>query len=44
MYRLIRWLVLMAFAWAMARSLPSLARYLRMREMSNRGLNPTESS
>ena len=33
MYRLVRWCVLVALAWLTVRSLPSVARYLRMREM-----------
>jgi hypothetical protein len=33
MSRLIRWLALVGLCWATVRSLPSLARYLRMREM-----------
>jgi len=33
MYRAIRWLVLVSTAWAVTRSLPGLARYLRMRAM-----------
>jgi hypothetical protein len=33
MYRLIRWVVLVLFAWIVAHSLPSIARYLKMRSM-----------
>jgi hypothetical protein len=33
MYRLVRWVVLVGVAWTTARSLPSLARYMRMRNM-----------
>jgi len=33
MYRQIRWLALVTLAWMVTRSLPSLARYLRMRAM-----------
>jgi hypothetical protein len=33
MYRLVRWAVLVAAAWMTVRGLPSLARYLKMREM-----------
>jgi len=33
MYRFLRWAVLVAVGWLTVASLPSLARYLRMREM-----------
>jgi uncharacterized protein DUF6893 len=33
MYRLVRWVVLVTVAWVVAHSLPSLARYLKMRSM-----------
>jgi len=33
MYRFVRWCVLVGAAYMTVRSLPSLARYLRMREM-----------
>jgi hypothetical protein len=33
MYRAVRWLVLVSLAWTITRSLPSLARYIRMRSM-----------
>lgn len=31
MYRIVRWFVLVGFAWAVVTGLPSVARYLRMR-------------
>ncbi len=33
MYRNVRWIVLVGLAWALTRSLPDLARYIRMRSM-----------
>jgi len=33
MVRMIRWVVLVGAAWLAVHSLPSLARYLKMREM-----------
>ena len=33
MLRLIRWVVLVATAWLVVHSLPSVARYFKMREM-----------
>lgn len=33
MYRAVRWFVLVAAAWMALRSLPGLARYLRMRQL-----------
>jgi hypothetical protein len=32
-WRAIRWLVLVGVAWAIVQTLPSLARYLKIREM-----------
>ncbi len=33
MYRLLRWVVLVGLAWLATASLPSISRYLRIREM-----------
>jgi hypothetical protein len=33
MYRLIRWVVLVSIGWLVVHSLPSVARYLKIREM-----------
>ena len=33
MYRLVKWSVLVGAAWCLVASLPSLARYLKIREM-----------
>jgi hypothetical protein len=33
MYRALRWLAIVTFAWTVTKSLPGLARYLRMRSM-----------
>jgi hypothetical protein len=32
-YRLLRWIVLVVAAWAVVASVPSIARYLRIRAM-----------
>ena len=33
LYRVMRWLVLVGIAWGVSQTLPSVARYLRMRSM-----------
>ncbi len=33
LYRIVRWVVLVALAWAVTQTLPSVARYLRIRAM-----------
>lgn len=33
LYRMVRWVVIVGLAWMVVNSLPSLARYLKMREM-----------
>ena len=33
MYRLVRWVVLVALGWIAVASLPSLSRYLKIRSM-----------
>jgi hypothetical protein len=33
LYRAVRWVVLVGIAWALTQTLPSVARYLKMRSM-----------